>query len=102
MRIVASDIVTYLDFRATFGAAGILLNDTVRGDTFPNREVFVLHARMNGATLFDYRTSAGRDTGLPRSPGRPDATVGTFGLHVAVTRATFATPPRSRAPMTGA
>ncbi|MCE9533773.1 MAG: hypothetical protein K8T89_21990, partial [Planctomycetes bacterium] len=50
------DIDTFVDFSATFGGNRIVFTGLVRGDGFPNAEVFVLDATSNPVPLFDYRT----------------------------------------------
>jgi hypothetical protein len=60
--IVAPDIDTYVDFKVTFGDSP-RYEGTVRGDTFPNAEVFVVEPNMREVLLFDYRTAGGRNTG---------------------------------------
>lgn len=100
--IIAPDIVTYVDFKASFGGPGVLLSGTVRGDTFPNCEVFALDCRANGAMLFDYRTSGGRNFGPLRLLGQKDSTLGLFNVRVALNGETFSAPPQNCAPTKGA
>ena len=52
------DIDTFIDFTATFGGGKVLFEGVVRGDGFPNAEVFVLDAASQAAPLFDYRTKS--------------------------------------------
>jgi hypothetical protein len=73
----------------------------VRGDTFPNAEVFALDARANGAMLFDYRTAGGQNTGPLQLIGRASETLGTISLSVAVDAEIFVAPPPTCTPTKG-
>jgi hypothetical protein len=53
------DIDTFVDFSATFSADKVVLEGVVRGDGFPNAEVFVLDADSRPVGLLDYRTKSG-------------------------------------------
>ena len=99
--IVAPDIVTYVDLKVSFAAAALTFAGTVRGDTFPNAEVFALDARANGAMLFDYRTAGGATTGPLRLISRADATLGTFSVAVATNGDIFVAPPQTCGPTMG-
>jgi hypothetical protein len=59
----APDIDTYVDFNATWQGSGVRLNGAIRGDNFPNAEVFVIDAKGTGCLLFDGRTTGGQNTG---------------------------------------
>jgi LysM repeat protein len=53
------DIDTFVDFSATFSADKAVFEGVVRGDGFPNAEVFVLDAASKPVGLLDYRTRSG-------------------------------------------
>jgi hypothetical protein len=59
----APDIDTFVDFRAEWHGSGVRFSGAIRGDDFPNAEVFVLDARSRACLLFDGRTTGGQDTG---------------------------------------
>src|SRR5438067_2540399 len=50
-------IDTFVDFRAEWSGTGVRFVGVVRGDDFPNAEVFVLDSRGTGCLLFDGRTT---------------------------------------------
>ncbi len=52
------DIDTFVDFVATFKDRKVQFEGLVRGDGFPNAEVFVLDRAGNSVALFDYRTKS--------------------------------------------
>jgi hypothetical protein len=60
---LAPDIDTYVDFRVEWIGAGVRFQGSVRGDDFPNAEVFVLDTKNTGCLVFDGRTTGGQDTG---------------------------------------
>jgi hypothetical protein len=60
---VAPDIDTFVDFSAEWVGSGVRFIGAVRGDDFPNAEVFVLDAKDQGCLLFDGRTTGGQDIG---------------------------------------
>src|SRR5262249_25513719 len=53
MRGAAPDIDTFVDFRAEWIGTGVTFQGVVRGDDFPNAEVFVLDWKGVGCLLFD-------------------------------------------------
>ncbi len=57
----APNIDTYLDFKASLSADAMIVAGVMRGDSFPNCEVFLLDGPHGGAAaaLLDYRTSGG-------------------------------------------
>jgi hypothetical protein len=59
----APEIDTFVDFSAEWIASSIRMQGRVRGDNFPNAEVFVLDSTLVGCLLFDGRTTGGADTG---------------------------------------
>jgi hypothetical protein len=63
------DIDTFVDFAATFLGKKVLFEAVVRGDGFPNAEVFVLDAKSKAVALFDYRTKSGEAGPLHRLYG---------------------------------
>ena len=87
---LAPDIDTFIDFKTewlTTKANSIKFSGTVRGDTFPNLEVFVLDANDKGILLFDGRTAGGQTTGplthLPGSNSRKN--LGQFSQIIEIT-----------------
>jgi hypothetical protein len=60
---VAPDIDTFVDFRAEWIGTGVRFTGVLRGDDFPNAELFVLDSRGVGCLLFDGRTTGGEETG---------------------------------------
>lgn len=60
---VAPDIDTFVDFTAEWLGTGVRFSGVVRGDDFPNAEVFVLDENGMGCLLFDGRTTGGQDSG---------------------------------------
>ncbi len=59
----APAIDTFIDVHAVFRGAVLELSGTVRGDNFPNAEVFVLDEKGNGTLLFSLKTDGGQNTG---------------------------------------
>lgn len=53
------DIDTFVDFKATFAGDKIEFEGTVRGDGFPNAEIYVMDSDFNAFGLLDYRTKSG-------------------------------------------
>ena len=60
---IAPDIDTYVDIDAVFRKSVIEINGVVRGDDFPNAEVFVLDKKGNAALMFAFATDGGQTTG---------------------------------------
>ncbi|NRF70293.1 hypothetical protein HLB44_25110 [Aquincola sp. S2] len=74
----APDIDTHLEMEIQFGPAGITVIGEVKGDTFPNAEVFIRGRGLN-KLLFDYRTTADRNSGPLGLAGANETTsLGTF------------------------
>ena len=63
--VPAPDIDTFVDLRAKFSTSSILFSGTVRGDGFPNAEVWVYDGTVSAkhVLLFDYRTGGDRNLG---------------------------------------
>lgn len=59
----APDIDTFVDIDAVFREKSLDITGAVRGDNFPNAEVFILDARGKAVLLFDFTTDGGRNTG---------------------------------------
>lgn len=59
----APDIDTYVDFSAKWLGATVFFEGVVRGDSFPNAEVFVLDGMDKAVLLFNGHTKGGRQTG---------------------------------------
>ena len=62
-RGIAPDIDTFVDFRVEWLGSGLRFVGRIRGDDFPNAEVFVVDSKGLGCLLFDGRTTGGQDTG---------------------------------------
>jgi hypothetical protein len=91
--IVAPDIDTFLDFTAAFTESAISVSGQVRGDTFPNAEIVLLDESLQGALLFDYRTSGGRETGpLSLFGDHAEEILGGFTTSLALSGSVFAAP----------
>lgn len=82
----APDIDTFVDLTATFRSSELILDGTVRGDTFPNAEVFVYDGVGKAKLLWDYTTTGGQDTGpMTRLAGsHSSTTLGTFSVRVPI------------------
>ncbi|HTU64355.1 MAG TPA: hypothetical protein VMF52_00275 [Steroidobacteraceae bacterium] len=59
----APEIDTYVDAEIVFTPKSLAISGAVRGDNFPNCEVFVTDASGRGALLFAFATDGGQDTG---------------------------------------
>lgn len=82
----APDIDTFIDVSARFGSTAITIDGTVRGDTFPNAEVFVVDAVGNRVLLWDYATTGDQNTGpMTRLAGsHSSATLGSFSVRLPI------------------
>jgi len=82
--IVSPDIDTFVDIKISFDGSGYgRYTGTVRGDSFPNAEVFVVDEDGKESLLFDYRTGGGKNTGPGRLFGsHDDVVLGTFAVNV--------------------
>lgn len=60
---LAPDIDTYVDFMIEFRDRSVAVSGVVRGDTFPNAEVFLQPPDFKIVTLDHYETTGGRNTG---------------------------------------
>ena len=95
----APDIDTFVDFTATFDAASgnTRYEGTVRGDSFPNAEVFVIENSAREVLLFDFRTAGGKNTGPGRIIGEhANLSLGTFSVNSVANG-----PPKPIAPVMG-
>jgi len=69
----APAIDTFVDFSATWIGNSIRFEGGLRGDDFPNAEVFVVDPAGKACLLFDGRTTGGQDTGpMTRLAGTHD------------------------------
>jgi len=59
----APDIDTYVDFSAKWLGSAVFFEGAVRGDAFPNAEVFVLDGFTKAVLLFNGQTKGDRQTG---------------------------------------
>jgi hypothetical protein len=59
----APDIDTFVDFNVQWLGANLVMQGRVRGDDFPNAEVFVLDSTGTACLLFDGRTTKDKDVG---------------------------------------
>jgi hypothetical protein len=59
----APDIDTFVDVTFGWGTSTLTAQGQVRGDNFPNAELFLKDTHGRGALLFDFRTGGGQHTG---------------------------------------
>ncbi|HEY4367487.1 MAG TPA: hypothetical protein VGN07_09680 [Steroidobacteraceae bacterium] len=59
----APAIDTFVDFEAVFRSSAIEISGGVRGDDFPNAEVFILDKKGSAVLLLAFATEGGRNTG---------------------------------------
>jgi len=84
---LAPDIDTFVDLDVRFSTKAVVFSGKVRGDTFPNAEVWVYDGTLNSgyALLFDYRTGGGQNTGPSRLFGSGESTtLGDFQVTVPI------------------
>jgi len=100
--VVAPAIDTDVDLRADWAGNGLHLQGVVRGDNFPNAEVFVLDARATGCLLFDGRTTGGRETGPMTRLAGSHATqrLGAFSVTLPLSRDSLFPAARTSCPVT--
>ena len=98
----APTIATYVDFSVEWIASSIRFQGVVRGDDFPNAEVFVLDSAGVGCLLFDGRTTGGKNTGpITRLPGAHAAQrLGTFFCTTGVSPTDLFSAPKTTCPIT--
>jgi len=60
---LAPAIDTFVDVQVVFGERRMQIQGSVRGDDFPNAEVFVIDRFGNSSLLLDFQTTGGRETG---------------------------------------
>jgi hypothetical protein len=61
--LTAGGHVWHASFAAGASIMTLTVHGEVRGDNFPNAEVFLMDMHGRGVLLFDYRTGGGPDTG---------------------------------------
>lgn len=68
---MSPDIDTFVDVIARETASGVMMEGKVRGDSFPNAEVFLVNPQnARSIVLFHFETTGGRITGpVSRLPG---------------------------------
>lgn len=83
---LAPDIDTFVDFTARFLPGRVVFEGGVRGDNFPNAEVFVHDGFGTAVTVFDGGTSGGQTSGpMTRLMGTGDGNrLGSFSVSVAL------------------
>jgi len=88
LKLIAPDIDTFIDFGVEWIGTGLRFHGRVRGDDFPNAEVFVLDSDGAGCLLFDGRTTGGQDTGpITRLAGAHQSRVlGSFNCAMPLSR----------------
>ncbi|WKB50892.1 hypothetical protein [Eleftheria terrae] len=76
----APTIDTFVDIVASFSSNALVLQGKVRGDSFPNAEVFVVDTRGQPVLLFHFATTGGRQSGpfLRLAGNHSGQTIGTF------------------------
>lgn len=84
----APAIDTYLDMQVTFRSQAIELSGTMRGDDFPNAEVFVTDATGQAVLIFEFATDGGQTTGpMTRLAGDHSGQVlGTFSKRISLVK----------------
>jgi hypothetical protein len=82
----APPIDTFVDVQVVFRPTAIELSGIVRGDNFPNAEIFVTDAQGQSVMLFEYATTGGRNTGpFTRLAGtHADQVLGDFSKRVPI------------------
>jgi hypothetical protein len=82
----APAIDTFLDFQVVFRKHTLELSGTLRGDNFPNAEVFVTDATGQAALIFEFATDGGQTTGpMTRLAGdNSGQQLGTFSKRLAL------------------
>jgi uncharacterized membrane protein YgcG len=100
--VVAPDIDTFVDLRVEWIASSIRVQGTLRGDDFPNAEVFLLDRKGIGCLLFDGRTTGGRNTGpMTRLAGGHEShLIGRFNLTIGISTDGNFTHPKTAGPIT--
>jgi hypothetical protein len=80
----APDIDTYVDVEILFRPKALVISAAVRGDDFPNCEVFVTDSKGRACLLLDFATSGGRNTGPMTRLAGDNATqvIGSFSKRV--------------------
>jgi hypothetical protein len=81
----APDIDTFVDLDAVFSMSSVVFSGKVRGDSFPNAEVWVYDGTVNPGyvLLFDFRTGGGQNTGPATLFGSGKSNVlGTFQVTI--------------------
>lgn len=61
--LVTPEIDTFVDVHVIFRTGAIEISGAVRGDNFPNGEVFATDATGKAIMLFEFETTGGRNTG---------------------------------------
>lgn len=80
--IIAPDIDTFVDLKVNFFGTYNRYEGNVRGDSFPNAEVFIDEPDGKKILLFDFRTAGGRDTGPSALFGNHSGDIlGTFDVN---------------------
>lgn len=78
-------IDTFVDVHIVFRSNTIEISGTVRGDSFPNAEIFATDAKGQSIMLFEYATTGGQNTGpFTRLVGsHSDQILGEFSKRIA-------------------
>jgi hypothetical protein len=84
----APSIDTYLDAQVLFRSQAIEICGTLRGDNFPNAEVFATDAAGKSVLIFEFATTGGQTTGpMARLAGDHSAQIlGVFSKRIALMR----------------
>jgi hypothetical protein len=61
--VPAPTIDTLVDIAVTFRRGMLAIEGSVRGDDFPNAEVFIVDSCLSACLLYAFETNAGRNTG---------------------------------------
>ena len=84
----APSIDTYVDIHIVFRSQALVVSGSVRGDDFPNAEVFVTDAAGGSILLFEFGTTGGQSTGpIARLVGEHSSQIlGTFSSRISLMR----------------
>lgn len=97
----APEIDTFVDFTAEWIGSSLRLSGAVRGDNFPNCEVFVVDDAGTSCLLFDGRTNGGQTTGpMTRLVGKNESqSLGGFNLVTGLSKSGNFAAPRTSCPI---
>lgn len=100
--LVAPDIDTFVDLRVDWIGSSLRVQGTIRGDDFPNAEVFLIDMNGTGCLVFDGRTTGGQSMGpITRlAGGHESQRLGNFNVTTGISPADTFVHPRTICPRT--